>query len=103
MSSSNDSNNHEARAYKALQKAGAAGRWMTNIEIATAAGIAERTARKHTSRLTQLGVLEQLTTYPSHQFKLRAASELPEGSEGKAALVELEAAAARLDTGRHRS
>ncbi len=100
VSRNNDGNNYEVRVYSALREAGAAGRWMTNLEIADAAGIAERTARKHTMRLTKIGILEQLTTYPSHQFKLCNASLLPEGSDGRVAWSELEAAA-RLEAGGH--
>ena len=43
--------------------------WMTNLDIAEAAGVAERTARKHTSRLATQGVIEHDPSYPAHAFR----------------------------------
>lgn len=78
---------HMARVYGALRNAGG---WLTNVEIAEAAGVAERTARKHTAKLAALGLVDMVNAYPSHQFKLRAPARLDR--DGQNAMAELEKA-----------
>jgi DNA-binding IclR family transcriptional regulator len=57
-------------------------RWLANGEVAEAAGISPRTARLHTSRLVDLGVLEVERVHPASKFRLA-----PEpGKVGKAYL-----------------
>jgi DNA-binding IclR family transcriptional regulator len=58
---------HEVRVYLALK---AAGGWLTNAEVAAAAGVAGRTARLHTLRLARLGVIDQAEVFPAHRFRL---------------------------------
>lgn len=45
-------------------------RWLTNAEAAEAACISPRTARLHTSRLVELGVLEVQRLVPASRFRL---------------------------------
>lgn len=58
---------HETRVYLALR---ASGGWMTNSEVAAAAGVAGRTARAHTLRLVGLGVLDLAEVFPAHRYRL---------------------------------
>lgn len=57
---------HEAKVFQVLR----ADRWMTNHEIAAAAGVAPRTARLHTLRLQQLGIADVAEVFPGHRFRL---------------------------------
>src|SRR5262245_2579930 len=43
--------------------------WLTNAEVAEAARISPRTARLHTSRLVELGILEVQRLYPASRFQ----------------------------------
>lgn len=43
--------------------------WFTNHELAEAAGVSERTARLHTRRLADLGVLSEIKVYPGYRYK----------------------------------
>jgi hypothetical protein len=53
---------HEVAVYRTLGVN--APRWMTNAEIATAAGVARRTARLHTHRYARLGLIERAALFP---------------------------------------
>jgi hypothetical protein len=59
---------HEARLYRVFTAAPTS--WLTNREVAEAAKIAERTARLHTLRLVQLGILDLAEVFPAHKFRL---------------------------------
>jgi DNA-binding IclR family transcriptional regulator len=59
---------HEARIFLALERAG--GGWLTNREIAEAAGVAGRTARAHSLRLVRLGILDLAEVFPAHRYRL---------------------------------
>ncbi len=51
-------------------------RWFDNAEVAEAAKVSPRTARLHTSRLAELGVLDVERLFPASKFKLgRSPSE----------------------------
>jgi DNA-binding IclR family transcriptional regulator len=58
---------HEARIFTALERAGG---WLTNREIAQAAGVAGRTARAHSLRLVRLGILDLAEVFPAHRYRL---------------------------------
>lgn len=45
-------------------------RWFTNRDVAEQSGVAYRTGRLHTSRLTKLGVLDQEQLFPGYRFRL---------------------------------
>lgn len=45
-------------------------RWFDNAQVADAAKISPRTARLHTSRLADLGVLDVERVFPASKFKL---------------------------------
>ena len=44
--------------------------WFDNAQVAEAAQISPRTARLHTSRLVELGVLDVERVFPASKFKL---------------------------------
>jgi hypothetical protein len=46
------------------------GSWLANGEVARAAEISSRTARLHTSRLVELGVLDVERVHPASKFRL---------------------------------
>jgi hypothetical protein len=71
---------HEVRLLLAFQAQ--PDRWLTNAEAAQAASISPRTARLHTSRLVELGVLDVQRLFPPSKF--RPAKET--GGEGRAYL-----------------
>lgn len=58
---------HEVRIYIALKTSGA---WMTNAEIATLAQVAPRTARAHTLKLVNLGILDLAEVFPAHRYRI---------------------------------
>lgn len=58
---------HEVRVYLLLS--GNPTLWLTNAEVATRAGVAPRTARLHTLRLVQLGMLDQAEVFPAHRYR----------------------------------
>jgi hypothetical protein len=58
---------HETAIYRVLH--GSAPRWLTNAEIAKAAGVARRTARLHTQRYAELGLIERAAVFPGHRFR----------------------------------
>lgn len=47
-------------------------RWLTNGELAETAKVSPRTARNHTARLAELGVLEVERVFPSNKYRLAA-------------------------------
>ncbi len=58
---------HEVKLLLAFQQQPDA--WQTNAEAADAAGISPRTARLHTSRLVELGVLDVQRLFPASKFR----------------------------------
>jgi DNA-binding transcriptional ArsR family regulator len=69
---------HEIRVFKAVKDAG---RWITNHEIASAAGkISERTVRAHTLKLVKLGLIDQAEVFPSHRYRLAEKAAKRNGS-----------------------
>lgn len=58
---------HDVKVYLVLKSAD---RWLTNREIAKAAGVADRTARAKTIRMVRLGILDQAELYPGHRYQL---------------------------------
>ena len=63
-------------------------RWLSNCEVAEEAEISPRTARLHTSRLLELGVLEVQRLFPASKFRLRRQP----GEDGRAYLERWEKA-----------
>jgi len=61
---------HEVKVYRVLK--GSPEKWFTNAEIAEAGGLKKRTARTHTLRFANLGIIEQAEVFPSHKFKFSA-------------------------------
>lgn len=59
---------HEVRLYRAVMSAN--GQWLTSRALAEAAGIADRTARAHTQKLVNLGILDVAEVFPGHRFRL---------------------------------
>jgi hypothetical protein len=59
---------HEVRLLLVFQKQ--PDRWLSNGEAAEEAEISPRTARLHTSRLLELGVLDVLRLFPASKFRL---------------------------------
>jgi predicted ArsR family transcriptional regulator len=58
---------HQVKVYQCVA---ARQRWMTNNEIAAAAGVAPRTARHHTSTLVAMGIFDQAEVFPNHAYRL---------------------------------
>jgi len=46
--------------------------WITSNEVASAAGVAQRTARAHCLKLTKLGMLDLAEVFPAHRYRLSA-------------------------------
>ena len=44
--------------------------WRDNAEIAHRAGVARRTARHHTKRLVDLGLVERTKVFPGFRFRI---------------------------------
>jgi hypothetical protein len=63
-------------------------RWLANGEVAEAAQISPRTARLHTSRLVEIGVLDVERVHPASKFRLAREP----GKAGRAYLERLERA-----------
>lgn len=63
----NEISQHEVLVYLALANSKA---WMTNRDIADQTGVAPRTARAHTLKLVQLGLVEQAEIFPAHRYRL---------------------------------
>lgn len=69
---------HEVRLVLALRRE--PDRWHTNGELADAAEIGERTARGHTARLAEIGVVDVERVFPGNRYRLvkRPAGEAKE-------------------------
>lgn len=59
---------HEARLFLALRKAGET--WATSKEFAKAADVADRTARAHLLKLSNLGIVDTAEVFPAHRYRL---------------------------------
>lgn len=57
---------HEVKIYLVLKSRAS---WMTNREIAIAAKVAPRTARAHSLKLVNLGLLDLAEVFPAHRYK----------------------------------
>lgn len=44
--------------------------WLTNHEVASAAGVPSRTVRAHTKSLIDLGFVEQVALFPDYRLRL---------------------------------
>jgi DNA-binding IclR family transcriptional regulator len=66
------------------------GGWITNAEIAKAAGVAPRTARAHSAKLVSSGLFDLAEVFPAHRYRL---SDLAE-KRNKAMLNRIDAARA---------
>jgi hypothetical protein len=64
---------HEASIFAIF--VAARGRWFTSKEIAEAAGVADRTARMHCRRFTELGILDHAAVFPGHRYRLAGSGE----------------------------
>jgi len=64
----NEVSAHEVRVYLAF--AGEPQRWFSSAEMATAAGVAGRTARAHALKLVKLGIVDQAEVFPAHRYRL---------------------------------
>lgn len=65
----NEISQHEVLIFNVLKTN--KGRWMTNGEIQKAVkSVAERTVRKHTKRLVDLGLLDLAEVFPAHKYRL---------------------------------
>lgn len=80
---------HEVSVVRAL----ADGAWRTSKEIAQLAEVADRTARHHCLRLSNLGVLDQAQVFPGHRYRLSGEAGQREGAYMK----RLKAAAVALN------
>lgn len=69
---------HEARMFLALEKRN--GQWATSMDLAAEAGIAERTARAHASKLVKLGILDVAKVFPAHRYRLASNAGKPNTS-----------------------
>jgi DNA-binding transcriptional ArsR family regulator len=59
---------HEVRLLLAIRRE--PDRWHTNGDLADAAEISERTARAHTARLAQIGVVDVERVFPGNRYRL---------------------------------
>ena len=64
---------HQVKVYLAVKAAGAS--WLTANDIATAAGVAPRTARAHALKLVNLGIFDQAEVLPAHRYRLAATAD----------------------------
>lgn len=60
---------HEVRLVQTFQSDPS--KWLTNGELAEVAQMSARTARAHTARLTELGLLEVEKVFPANKYRLR--------------------------------
>lgn len=77
---------HEVRLLLAFRAKADA--WLTNQEVADAASVSPRTARAHTARWVDLGVLVAQQVSPARKFRLSQQA----GEEGRAYLERWEQA-----------
>jgi DNA-binding IclR family transcriptional regulator len=66
---------HEVAVYRTL--AANTERWLTNKDIASIAGIADRTVRNHTARLVQEGMLRWHASDRGYLLRLHAGEHTP--------------------------
>jgi hypothetical protein len=59
---------HEVKVFLALRQSRDA--WRTSNEIGKASGVAYRTARAHTARMAERGILQVRKVFPGHRFRL---------------------------------
>jgi DNA-binding CsgD family transcriptional regulator len=59
---------YEVKIYRTFL--GTPDKWFTNQEVASLIGVAARTVRAHTRRLTSIGVLEQAELFPAYRYRL---------------------------------
>lgn len=59
---------HETRIYKVFVEH--ASDWLTSKRAAEIASVSSRTARLHTTRLAEIGVLDVRQTWPGYRFRL---------------------------------
>lgn len=59
---------HEAKLFIALRQSGK--QWMTSKDVAKASGVAERTARSHLLKLSQMGIAECAEVFPGHRYRM---------------------------------
>ena len=64
----NEVSRHEVAVYRTLAEN--RDDWMTSAEIASASGVAPRTARAHALKLVRLGLLDQAEVFPAHRYRL---------------------------------
>jgi len=69
----NEISAHEVRVFTLLEAN--PNRWLTHVEIAEGAKVACRTARAHTRKLVQLGLLDVAEVFPGHRYRLRQKPE----------------------------
>ena len=81
---------HEVRLLLAFRQAPE--QWLGNAEVAATASVSPRTARLHTARLTDLGVLDVERVYPASKFRF---GRTPKAA-GRAYLVRWEKARTAL-------
>lgn len=65
---SNEISMEQVKVFRYVQQH--AGGWHRTKDIAQGAGVAERTARHHASRLAALGILDQAEVFPGHRYRL---------------------------------
>lgn len=59
---------HEVTVYRIFREH--EGRWLTNKEITGLAGsVAVRTVSRHTQRLVELGLIDQMETFPAYRYR----------------------------------
>jgi DNA-binding IclR family transcriptional regulator len=63
---------HQLKVFDYVRQAG---RWVTAAEIQDATGVAMRTARHHASKLTDLGLFEQVSLFPGHRYRVSPSAE----------------------------
>ena len=55
---------HEVRVWRALSA-----EWRTILELASAAGVARRTASLHCGRFVEMGLAERAEVFPGYRFR----------------------------------
>ncbi len=70
---SNEISLHEVKFWLALVQN--QNKWLSNSELGAASGVATRTARMYTLKLTRLGMLDAAEVFPSHRFRLSSKAD----------------------------
>lgn len=68
MTETNEISVQQCRAFRFLQETKS--RWITSVELATGAKIAERSARQYAKRFVDLGIIDQAEVFPGHRYRL---------------------------------